>query len=294
MPIQAVLKPWCIANTAGGLRLRWAVKTSVRRPKSQMTKYILERGEKISNWERCSCGNFAEMHLICEGVHDTRTHHPEAFDWERSYYKVLLCPACEQILILRYVTTGNEINDEKTRQFPYVEYTRQVLYSPTKPRHYSIPAPIADVLTQAEKVAPTSPRAALILCRAALEEICRAQGIPESKVNSKGTIEYLHLKKRVNLLLERERLSDDLREIMHGIRDIGNESTHGAQSSLSQKVSQDEVEVLIGLVDYILNRLYVDKARSDEAIRDLDILRKKILNTTTRSTKDENSPFPDL
>jgi len=233
------------------------------------------------------------MYCICEGAYDTRTHDHEVFDWARNYYKVLRCPSCGQVTILRYVTTGNDIVDEKTKHDPYVEYTRQVLYSPTKQRHYSIPAPIADVLAQAEKVAPTSPRAALILCRAALEETCRAQSIPESKENSKGAVEYLGLKKRVNLLLEREKLSGDLREIMHGIRDIGNESAHGSQISLSGKISQSEVEVLIGLVDYILNRLYVDNARFDEAVRDLNILREKILNTNSKTEKESDNWFPE-
>lgn len=146
-----------------------------------ITKYIFERGEKISNWERCNCGNLSEMDCICEGIYNTQVHDPEFFDWEESHYKILRCPSCSQILILRYVTGGNDFKDEHSDINPYIEYTRQVLYAPTKQRHYSIPAPIADVLAQAEKVVPTSPRAALILCRATLEEICRERNIPESK-----------------------------------------------------------------------------------------------------------------
>lgn len=246
-----------------------------------MTKYILERGDKISNWERCNCGNLSEMYCICEGIYNTRTHDSEAFDWSEGHYKVLRCPSCEQILILRYVTGGNDITDDEAmyEQHVLIEYRRQVLYSPAKQRHYSIPASIADVLAQAEKVVPISPRAALILCRATLEEICRKKEIPVSKTNSNGKVEYLNLKNRVNLLLEKERLSRDLRDIMHGIRDIGNEFAHGSQVFLADKVSQNEVEVLIGLVDYILNRLYVDKARTNDAVNNLSILKEKVLST---------------
>lgn len=96
----------------------------------------------------------------------------------------------------------------------------------------------------------------------------------------------------MNLLLEREKLSKDLREIMHGIRDIGNEFAHGSQVFLADKVSQDEVEVFIGLVDYVLNRLYVDKARSDEAVKDLNVLKEKILNTNPKTAKESDDLFP--
>lgn len=218
------------------------------------------------------------MYCICEGIYNTRTHDPESFDWTESQYKILRCPSCRQILILRYVTGGNDITDENSEQKPYVEYSRQVLFSPAKQRHYSIPAPIADVLEQAEKVVPTSPRAAIILCRAALEEICREHNIPENKVNSDGVVERLDLKKRMNILLEREKLTKDLREIMHGIRDIGNEFAHRSQVFLATNISQNEVELLIDLVDYVLNRLYVEKIQSVEAVKGLNILKEKILN----------------
>ena len=250
-----------------------------------MTKYILERGKKMSNWERCNCGNLSEMYCVCEGAYDTLTHDPEAFEWGKSYFKVLICPSCRQLLILRYTTFSNDIYDDEIRQQPYEEYTRQVLYSPVRQRHYSIPSSISDVLTQAEKVVPTSPRAALILCRAALDELCRDKNIPETRENSKGRIEYLDLKKRLNLLLEREKLSSDLREIMHGIRVIGNEYAHGSEAFLADKISQDEVEALIGLVDYVLNRLYVDKARSDEAVKDINSLKEKVLNAYPKTKK---------
>jgi hypothetical protein len=61
---------------------------------------------------------------------------------------------------------------------------------------------------------------------------------------------------------------------------------------LPDKISQGEVEVLIGLVDYVLNRLYVDNARTKEAVDELKALKEK-LNPTPKS-KDESNPsdFP--
>jgi len=250
-------------------------------------KYILERGQKISNWERCPCGNLSEMYCICEGIYDTRDHDSESSDYAVSHYKVLRCPSCEQLLILRYITGGFDFEEQDPH---YEEYDRQILYAPAKQRHYSIPPTIADIVAQAEKVVPTSPRAGFILCRAALEQICKEQAIPETKTTAKGEIEYLDLKKRLNLLLEREKLSKDLREIMHGIREIGNIFAHDSQAYLPEKISQDEVEVLIGLVDYVLNRLYVDKARTQEAVNELKMLKEK-LNPSLKEAKESNDPF---
>lgn len=251
-------------------------------------KYILERGDSFSNWERCPCGNLSEMLCICEGVYDSEAHNPEG-EWFVSHYKILRCRACEQILILRYTTDSEYTNDFETAAH-YVQYTRQVLYAPAKQRHHSIPATIADIVVQAEKVVPTSSRAGFILCRAALEQICKEQAIPETKTNTKGEVEHLDLKKRLNLLLEKEKLSKDLREIMHGIREIGNIFAHDSQAYLPEKISQDEVEVLIGLVDYVLNHLYVDKSRTQEAVNELKMLKEK-LSPSPKEAEDSDTPF---
>jgi hypothetical protein len=257
--------------------------------KIKLMNYIIERGHKFSNWERCPCGNLSEMYCVCEGTYDTRTHDTESPDYSISQYKVLICPSCEQLLILRYINSEFEFEEHNPH---YEEYSRQVLYAPAKERHYSIPRTIADIVAQAEKVVPTSPRAAFILCRAALEQICKEQAIPETKTNSKGEVEHLDLKKRLNLLLEKEKLSKDLREIMHGIREIGNMFAHDSQGYLPDKISQDEVEVLIGLVDYVLNRLYIDEARTKEAVNELMALKEKL--NPTHKEKDESNPsdFP--
>jgi len=228
------------------------------------------------------------MLCICEGVYDSREHDPEN-EWYESQYKVLKCPACQQILILRYTTDLEYIDDFETAS-QYTQYTRQVLYAPAKQRHYSIPQTISDIVAQAEKVVPTSPRAGFILCRAALEQICKEQAIPETKTNAKGEVEHLDLKKRLNLLLEKEKLSKDLREIMHGIREIGNVFAHDSQAYLPEEISQDEVEVLIGLVDYVLNRLYVDKSRTQEAVNELKMLKEK-LSPSPKEADGSDIPF---
>jgi len=256
-----------------------------------MTKIILDKREKIDNWEKCICGNLSEMYCICEGVYDTRKGDPEADVYEISHYKILKCPSCGQVLIVRYVKIDGNIDDDFENNSPYTEYEREMLYAPGKQRHDSVPSMIADIVTQAERVVPVSPRAAFILCRATLEQICRERNIPDTRTNSKtGEIERLDLKTRLNLLLEREKLSKDIREIMHGIREIGNAFTHESQIFLTDKVPQEEVEVLIGLIDYILDRLYVDKALAQKAVTDLNILRNKVLGSKLVRATNELAP----
>jgi hypothetical protein len=79
---------------------------------------------------------------------------------------------------------------------------------------------------------------------------------------------------------------------MHGIREIGNIFAHDSQVYLPEKISQDEVEVLIGLVDYVLNRLYVDKARTKEAVNELKALKEKLNPTPEGKDESNESDLP--
>ena len=77
---------------------------------------------------------------------------------------------------------------------------------------------------------------------------------------------------------------------MHGIREIGNVFAHDSQAYLPEEISQDEVEVLIGLVDYVLNRLYVDKSRTQEAVNELKMLKEK-LSPSPKEADGSDIPF---
>jgi hypothetical protein len=247
-------------------------------------KMILEAGQKPSNWLRCICGNLSDAYCICEGEYDTQIHDYEPSFWTISYYKILRCPSCKQITILRYVTYGsdfdcNDYDGLAGSEPPDVKYTEEILYVPPRKRHRAIPVAIADVVNEAEITAPHSPRAAFILCRAALEEICREHSIEETSINSKGKEFHLSLYTRLKILFERENLSSELQEIMNGIKELGNTGAHGSQISLADTISAGDVESLLDLLGFVLDRLYVDKARSVEAFEKLKDLKHKVLKT---------------
>jgi len=236
-------------------------------------KVLLENPSKPSNWWECKCGNYSEMGMICEGVYDSRDHDYDYEEWMVSSYKVLRCPSCKDITILRYTTYGNEygfdIEPEPGPQF--TTYYYEVLYGPARSWHYSIPKAITDVLVQAEGVIQNSPRAAFILCRAAIEQLCDEFSIPSHRDNNNGQ-EFLNLKKRLNLLIDQQKLSKDLRNVLHGIRDLGNVGAHGSSEIFINDVSHDDASHLIDLAEYVLDKLYVQPKLIDEAQSKLEAL----------------------
>lgn len=232
-------------------------------------KITCEKGEHISNFLTCNCGNYSDMHLICEGTDWELDYKPELSTWGVFDYRILRCPLCDEITILRYIRVDGDIRDPDDM---YYEWTREILYSPPKKRDAAIPDTIIDVLSQAERVVPTSPRASFILCRSVLEEICRHHKIADKKPDGK----FKPLDKKLDELVEKERLPALLQDVMHKIRLLTNESTHGSHSALNKNISADEVETLISVVDWILNRLYVDKAREKEATESLESLKTKV------------------
>ena len=121
-------------------------------------QYILEDDELKSNWERCVCGNLAEMQEICQGsLYDDNDGND--FYYTFYAYKVLRCPSCHAVSVIRYAASGNEIDDEydsringpKTR-----EYTRDVLHTTYRKELRAVPEPIADVFNQAQAVIASS------------------------------------------------------------------------------------------------------------------------------------------
>lgn len=255
-----------------------------------MTKeiYFVDSAENMT-WHRCNCGNLSEMYVICKGTYNSLTHDPEDNYYSLSTYMILRCPNCGGITILRYTTFRNQAEDDHD----YRKYVEEVLYSPPKQRHKAIPSAITEVVNQAETVAPISPRAAFMLCRGTLEEICREHGIPDSRITKKGKEEYINLKTKLLMLFQDKNLPDylqdilpdnlpnvpsDLVEIVEGIKLLGNEGTHGSQVVFTDKVSVADVQILLSLVDYVLERMYVDEVRAKEVVEKLSELKAKVLN----------------
>lgn len=68
-----------------------------------------------------------------------------------------------------------------------------------------------------------------------------------------------------------------LSTIIQGIKDLGNEGTHSDHLTFASQVKVQDAENLLTLVNYVLERLYVDRSRQLEAVKALNMLKKKIM-----------------
>ncbi|MGL5081235.1 MAG: DUF4145 domain-containing protein [Microcoleaceae cyanobacterium] len=219
--------------------------------------------------------------------YETNFRHKGGSDSNEYYtieiFEIYTCPACENATLLCYSTVGNDLEDEANgydeEKELYREYARTVLYAPNKLLHHAIPRSIAEVTYQAQSVLSNSPRASFILCRAVLEEICNNFNIPTENLNNKGKSHFVNLKERLTQLFEQEKMAEDLIAIIQGIRELGNEGTHSDHLTFAKQVGVKDAKSLLMLVNYVTERLYVDKYRQQEAEEVLSKLKGKILTS---------------
>ena len=232
--------------------------------------------EVESEREFCNCGNL----MACKASSSHRQHdEASGFYYTIEIFKLFICLACDSATLILYSTFGNADLDEDDRNDPTAQhfrysYKRTVLYAPRKRHHLAIPKSIAEVADQAESVLYKSPRASFILCRAVLEEICNAFEIPTEKANSKG---FIGLKDRLTQLFQQEGMSEDLQAIINGVKDLGDKGTHRDHLTFSGQVEIQEAENLLMLMRYVLERIFVDRYRQQEAEKVLEKLKAKIL-----------------
>jgi hypothetical protein len=223
--------------------------------------------------------------MTCETDFRHRVDYGESDAYCIEIFALYKCPACSHITIICYAAPGDDNLDEFHQDNPDWEiqrlYYRSVLHAPFKQLHPAIPHAIADVVNQSQAILFKSSRASFILCRAALEEICNDFKIPSTSLNSKGKKNFISLQDRLAQLFEQENMPADLVAIVQGIRELGNEGTHSAHLAFSRVVKPQDVEVLLDLVNYVIERLYVDKYRQEESIKKLSTLKEKILPSNT-------------
>ena len=124
------------------------------------------------------------------------------------------------------------------------------------------PALVQDAVREADGCASIgAPIAGVLVCRMALQAICRDRGVPEGNLKSE---------------LKALGLPDDLREIADALRVIGNETTHPSRGAMTQAVKQQgeanaweriqagELPQLIGLTLEIADYIYERPARAAE------------------------------
>ena len=105
--------------------------------------------------------------------------------------------------------------------------------------------------------------------------------IPTEQQNSKGKSHYIKLHDRLSLLFKQENLPEELQEIIQNIKDFGNEGAHSSHLKFSQQVKIEDAENCVMLVSYVLERLYVDRYRQEEAEKILKTLKNKVLPDPT-------------
>lgn len=229
--------------------------------------------------EFCNCGNL----MRCENTFSHQNGNDECPYYTVEVFKIFTCSACNEATVIRYSTLRNENEDEfhkdDVEAVLYRSYTRRVLHTPKKQLHPAVPRSIAEITHQAESVLSNSPRASFILCRAVLEEICNDFKVPTEGVNNKGKSYFVNLHDRLTQLFEQEKLSEDLIAIIQGIRELGNEGAHSDHLTFAKQVKSQEADSLLTLVNYVIERLYVDKCRQQEAEEVLSQLKGKILSS---------------
>ncbi|MGD1808894.1 DUF4145 domain-containing protein [Dapis sp. BLCC M126] len=75
-----------------------------------------------------------------------------------------------------------------------------------------------------------------------LEEICHYFKIPIEATNNKDKSYFVNLSDRLTQLFEQEQMSEDLREIIQGIRQLGNEGAHSEHLTFTKQVISCPVE----------------------------------------------------
>jgi len=238
-----------------------------------ITNVWLYEGEEVTIKEFCGCGSVTNRQSVFS--------HTETNDEEDYYsiqtYKILLCPGCESVTVVLYHAIGSSGEDERFSQASEprsYKYTRKVLHGPTKGTPQVVPWAIADVVKQAEAVMSSSFRACVILCRAALEEICSDFLIPSEEQNKKGERYFINLHERLERLVNQEHLDHTLKQVMSGVKNLGNLGAHSSQIAFTKQIKAQDAAGLLDLVHYIIEKLYVQKAREQEASEILERLKQ--------------------
>ena len=234
--------------------------------------------------EFCNCGNL----MNCESRFAHRRNDEQSSDYSIKIFKIFKCLACFELTLLLYSSNGNDDQDEWNpyitidfhgNVLDYRPYTRKVLLSPPQKLHKAIPKAIAEVADQARLVLTSSPRASFILCRALLEEICNDFKILTVNVNGKNKSYFISLQERLTCLFKQEKVEEYLIEIIQGIKELGNEGTHSDHLTFTERFKNKDADSLLRIVNYVMERLYTDKYREEQAKQELAELKAKIIDS---------------
>jgi hypothetical protein len=224
-------------------------------------EYLMTEEELRSAWETCTCRNYAQMDVICQGADDDRDYREDDY-YRRSIYRVLRCHSCLSVIVLRYTTRGNELQEGDAAELgdwgDYHHWTREILLSGQRHVDNLVPEHIATDYREAAAIVHLSPKASAALSRRCLQAILlEAGGVPPQD-----------LSKQIDAVLPK--LPPDIAESIDAVRNIGNFAAHPTKDKNSGQIIAVEpgeaewnLDVLDMLFDFYYVRPQVSKQRRD-------------------------------
>jgi len=145
------------------------------------------------------------------------------------------CPSCKNCVLVHFPISG------KVRIFP------SPLPSPTDGR---IPEEIRKDLDEAKICFSVNAfRACAVMCRRALQTACKTKGATKER-----------LMDQIDELAEKGVITNDLKELAHAVRWVGNDAAHPNE----KEVTKEEAEEILHLTEQFMHVLFVAPAKVRE------------------------------
>lgn len=194
--------------------------------------------------QRCGhCGNTMAFTIAAAGSQPNLIAAQERETTTWTTWRVLLCSTCAQPTLERDV---QQVNGSIGVTPPPRSGTPEILYPVERSARWRhIPAPVEDMYKEALKVEKVSPRACALMAGLALEAICQVE-------QAKGS----SLAERLNDLATSGRIPTTLVKMAQHLRHLRNVGAH----AMDEKVTQEDVPIMLYFVEAILEYLYVAPA----------------------------------
>ena len=157
------------------------------------------------------------------------TTHPVFYTNEKGRWSVGVCPACKNCVLIRLKDNG------KIDVFPHS------LPPPTDER---IPDKIRKDLDEAKACLTVNAfRACAGLCRRALQQACILKKADKNK----------KLKEQIDELADKRIITEDLRNLAHSVRWVGNDALHPE----NQDVTEEDAKEILNLTEQFMEVIFV-------------------------------------
>jgi hypothetical protein len=165
---------------------------------------------------------------IHEGYATEKIDEPILYYTEKGRWSIGMCPSCRNCTLIK-------LEDKKLGVFPYP------LPSPTDER---IPEKIRKDLDEAKICLSVNAfRACAGMCRRALQQACILKGISPKK----------RLEEQIDELAGRGIITNDLKELAHGVRWVGNDALHPK----NPEVTEEDAKEILNLTEQFMEVIFV-------------------------------------